>query len=82
MKDAHKVAIDFQDRQEQLEKLEVGPKINDDGIEARLLKLAEKFADMATKSLDQKIDEHRTIEMEDAVIVEKEDDAVHEEREA
>lgn len=82
MKDAHKVAIDLQDRQEHLEKLEVGPKINDDGIEARLLKLAEKFADMATKSLDQKIDEHRTIEMEDAVIVEKEDDAVHEEREA
>jgi len=64
MKDAHKVAIDLQDRQELMEKVEK-PENTDDAIEGRLLKLAEKFADMATKRIEQKVDEHRTVDAED-----------------
>ena len=65
MKDAHKVAIDLQDRQELIEKVEK-PENTDDAIEGRLLKLAEKFADMATKRIEQKVDEHRTVDVADA----------------
>lgn len=63
MKDAHKVAVDLQDRQEILEKSEK-PVITDDHIEDKLLKLAAKFAEMATKSIQDKKDEQRTVDAE------------------
>lgn len=63
MKDAHKVATDMLNQQEMLkkDKREVQ---TEDHVEDKLLKLAEKFADMATKKIDQKMDEQRTVEAE------------------
>lgn len=66
MKDAHKVAVDLQDRQELLEKTEA-PEMSDEGVESRLLKLADKFAEMATKKIEQQALEKRTV---DATVVE------------
>lgn len=68
LKDAHKVAVDLQDRQELLEKTEK-PETSDEGIETRLLKLAEKFADMATMKIEQQALEKRTVVVEDARVV-------------
>lgn len=68
LKDAHKVAVDLQDRQELMEKTEK-PETSDEGIETRLLKLAEKFADMATMKIEQQALEKRTIVVEDAKVV-------------
>lgn len=66
MKDAHKVAVDMQNQRDLLEKSE---KIEqtEEHVEDKLLKLAEKFADMATKKIQQNHDEQRTVEVEDAV---------------
>lgn len=67
MKDAHKVAMDMQERQELLDKaLTEKEDTSDAGIETRLLKLAEQFADMASKKIQQKSDISRTIDVEDA----------------
>lgn len=67
MKDAHKVAMDMQERQEMLDKaLTEKEDTSDAGIETRLLKLAEQFADMASKKIQQKSDISRTIDVEDA----------------
>lgn len=68
LKDAHKVAVDLQDRQELMEKTEK-PETSDEGIETRLLKLAEKFADMASMKIEQQALEKRTIVVEDAKVV-------------
>lgn len=65
MKDAHKVAVDLQDRQDLLEKTEK-PEITEDKIELRLLQLANTFADMATKRIEQVTDIKRTVDVEDA----------------
>ena len=66
MKDAHRVAMDMQERQELLDRALTGEVDNgDEGIQSRLLKLAEQFADMATKKIEQRVDEHRTIDVED-----------------
>jgi transposase-like protein len=64
MKDAHKVATDMMNQQEMLkkDKQEVQTETH---VEDKLLKLAEKFADMATKKIDQKLDEQRTIDVVD-----------------
>ena len=69
MKDAHKVAVDLQDRQDLLEKTEK-PEITEDKIESRLLQLAEKFADMATKKIEQTNNSRRTVDVEDAELIE------------
>jgi len=68
MKDAHKVAVDLQDRQDLLEKTEK-PEITEDKIESRLLQLAEKFADMATKKIEQTNNTRRTVDVDDAEIL-------------
>ena len=65
MKDAHKVAVDMVDKAEQLEKGE-RPEQTEEHVEDKLLKLAEKFADMATKKIEQNNNASRTIEIEDA----------------
>lgn len=72
MKDAHKVAVDLQQRQEMLEKISTDEIQQDSSVEDKLLKLAEKFADMATKKIDQKVSEHRTVDVSDAVVKETE----------
>jgi hypothetical protein len=64
MKDAHKVAVDMQDRREILEKSEVVVQ-TEEHVEDKLLKLAEKFADMATKKIEQNNNAARTVDAED-----------------
>lgn len=71
MKDAHKVAMDMQERQEMLDKALVEKEdTSDSGIESRLLKLAEQFAEMASKKIQQKVDDSRTIEAVDVDVKE------------
>jgi len=71
MKDAHKVAMDMQERQEMLDKALVEKEdTSDSGIESRLLKLAEQFAEMASKKIQQKVDDSRTIEAVDVEVKE------------
>lgn len=67
MKDAHKVAVDLQQRQEVLEKLDK-PETTDEAIESKLLKLAEKFAEMTTKKIEQKRLDSNTFEAEDVQV--------------
>jgi hypothetical protein len=64
MKDAHKVSVDLQARQDILEKSEVVVQ-TEEHVEDKLLKLAEKFADMATKKIEQNNNDRRTIDAED-----------------
>lgn len=69
MKDAHRVAMDMQQRQELVDKSLSGEEDKgDEGIQSRLLKLAEQFAEMATKKIEQKVDEHRTVDVQDVEI--------------
>ena len=64
MKDAHKVSVDLQARQDILEKSEVVVQ-TEEHVEDKLLKLAEKFADMATKKIEQNNNDRRTIDVQD-----------------
>lgn len=64
MKDAHKVAVDMQAQRTMLEK-EQKPEQTEEHVEDKLLKLAEKFADMATKKIEQQQDASRTVDVED-----------------
>ena len=63
MKDAHKVSIDLQNRQDILEKTDVVVQ-TEEHVEDKLLKLAEKFADMATKKIEQNNNDRRTVDSE------------------
>ena len=74
MKDAHKVAVDLIDRRKEIEKTTQDVEITDERDDAKLEKLAERFAEMATKSIQKQFDKNRTI---DAGVL----DAVYEERE-
>ena len=65
MKDAHKVAVDLQQRQDVLEKTTQQESSGAENIENKLLSLAEKFAEMATKKIQQKQDDARTIDAEE-----------------
>lgn len=73
LKDAHKVAVDMQERQEILEKLDK-PELTDERIEDKLLTLANKFADMATKKIEQKELERRTVDVEEVSFIEEVED--------
>lgn len=75
LKDAHKVAVDMQERQEILEKVD-RELVSDESIDEQLNKLASKFADMATKRIEQKHNESRTINVEDATLIEDDDTGV------
>jgi hypothetical protein len=75
MKDAHKVAVDLIDRKKELDKLTVDDGPTEARDDDKLEKLAERFAEMATKSIENNLNKRRTV---DAEIV----DAVHDEREA
>jgi hypothetical protein len=72
MKDAHKVATDLQMRQEALQKATdgVSDTTSEAGVEDKLLKLADKFAEMATKKIEQKQLEQRTIDVQDVEVKE------------
>lgn len=75
MKDAHKVSVDLIDRQKDLDKMTQDTSESDERDDAKLEKLAEKFALMATKSIEKNLNKQRTIDVEDAIY------AVDEERE-
>ena len=64
MKDAHKVAMDMSNKQESLEKAETVA-VAEEHVEDKLLALAAKFADMATKKIEQNNNAARTIDAED-----------------
>jgi transposase-like protein len=65
MKDAHKVAVDLQERADKLEAMEEGTyQPEEQKTEDKLLKLAEKFAEMATKKIEQRQLEERTVDAE------------------
>lgn len=73
LKDAHKVAVDLQDRQDVVERAsQESLMFKDEDVASKLDSLAEKFAELATKKLDQKVNEHRTIDVSDAVVKEDE----------
>jgi len=64
MKDAHKVSVDLQARQDILEKSDVVVQ-TEEHVEDKLLALAAKFADMATKKIEQNNNAARTVDAED-----------------
>lgn len=72
MKDAHKVATDLLDRRKLVEGGEEA--VTDENKDNKLEKLAERFAEMATKSIKKQLDAERTIEgdITDAVYDERE----------
>jgi len=70
MKDAHKVAVDLQDRQDLIEKSQK-PEITDEKIESRLLQLAETFATMAASSIKKKSNLELLKDVSDAEIVQE-----------
>lgn len=78
MKDAHKVATDLIDRKAVLDKTTVDAAPQEESNSNTLEKLAERFAAMATKSIEKQFDKKRTIDVTD---VEEISSAVHEERE-
>ena len=52
------------DKQEQIERSDK-PEQTEEHVEDKLLKLAEKFADMATKKIEQNHNTSRTVDVED-----------------
>ena len=69
MKDAHRVAMDMHQRQDLIDKALAGhEEVSVEGTESRLLKLAEQFATMATKKIQQQSDISRTIDVEDVSV--------------
>jgi transposase-like protein len=74
MKDAHRVAVDLLNQREAIEKATQGPveqEHNSDKLEA----LAERFAEFATKSIEKKLDNKRTVEVTDVVFVDQHSDS-------
>jgi hypothetical protein len=73
MKDAHKVAMDMQERQDLIDKSLSGEESKgDEGVQSRLLKLAEQFATMASQSVQNKFDAQRTVgDVDDIEIVQE-----------
>jgi hypothetical protein len=80
MKDAHKVSVDLIDRKKELDKLTVDNGQTEERDDDKLEKLAERFAEMATKSIENNLNKRRTVDMEFADVVEN-DNAVYDERE-
>lgn len=64
MKDAHRVAVDLQNQREVVEKLNKPVDEVTESNTDKLEQLAEKFAEFATKKIEQKFDKRRTIEGE------------------
>lgn len=64
MRDAQKVAMDSMSRVDVLEQ-SVSEVQKDEDTDSRLLRLAEKFADMAVQKIAQKQDDSRTVDITD-----------------
>ena len=63
MKDAHRVAVDLQNQREIVEKMNKHEEVVESDSD-QLKKLAERFAEFATKKIEQTYDKTRTIDME------------------
>lgn len=72
MKDAHTVGKDLIDRRAVIEKTTVDVAVTDDRADDKLERLAEKFAEMATKSIEKQINKRRTVDVEDVHAVDEE----------
>lgn len=70
LKDAHRVAVDMQNRQDVIEKTMKDDVKSDEAVENKLLSLAEKFAEMATKKMGKIQDEQRTVDVVDVEVKE------------
>jgi hypothetical protein len=78
LRDAHAVAKDMLDRKPVVDRMAEGPLVlTDESQDNKLEKLAERFAEIATKSIQKKFDQHRTVDAD----IEEIDSAVYEERE-
>lgn len=77
LKDAHKVAVDLMDRVPELERLTTDDKSTVQKDDDKLERLAERFAEMATKSIEKQINKKRTVD----VTVKDVTDAVYDQRE-
>lgn len=80
MKDAHKVAVDLLDRRKEIEKAANQEAPSEERNDNKLEKLAERFAEMATKTIEKNINKKRTLDVPFVEIVEN-NSALHEERE-
>jgi hypothetical protein len=67
MRDAHRVAVDLQAQREAVEKATLPIDERKEADTNKLEMLAEKFAEFATKKIEQKLDTKRTVEMADVV---------------
>jgi hypothetical protein len=79
MRDAHRVAVDLLNQREAVEKGALNMDVQEQNTD-KLELLAEKFAEFATKKIEQKLDKTRTIEVLGVIDTEV-SDAVYEERE-
>lgn len=75
LRDAHRVAVDLIDRRKDIDKLTTEKGSTEQKDDDKLERLAERFAEMATKSIEKQINKKRTVEM-DAT------DAIYDERQA
>lgn len=85
IRDAHRVSIDLMDKSAILDKLANNETSVQTSDNEKLEKLAERFAEMATKSIEQKLDKRRTVDAVDVDTIRKQfedEDALHEERQA
>lgn len=78
MKDAHRVAVDLLNQRDTLERVNKPAEEQTSSNDDKLKVLAERFAEFATKKLEQNIDKHRTVEMDiqDVELVQRGSDAI------
>ena len=77
MRDAHKVAVDLLNQQGALDKMNRGEVAGDDQASDKLEMLAERFAEFATKKIEQSLDKKRTVDLpiiEDVIVKESVDE--------
>lgn len=65
LKDAHKVAVDLIDRKKVVDAATVDVVVTDEKAENKLEQLAERFAELATKSIEKNINKQRTVDVTD-----------------
>lgn len=75
LRDAHRVSVDLIDRQHTIDKMLLQQSDTPEQDDNKLEKLAERFAEMATKSIEKQINKRRTVDVEEVPF------AIHDERE-
>lgn len=67
LRDAHRVAVDLIDRQKEVDKLTRDTAPSEERDDDKLAKLAERFAEMATMSIEKQFNKRRTVDAVDNV---------------